>query len=74
MESAPQPKADPNLMPRAVARLSLAVIDTKIERLHSISHEEALAEGTTGKDTFHELWRELYGVEEWAKNPLVWAI
>lgn len=62
------------LMPRSVSRLTLAVIATKVERLHSINHEDALAEGKNSVEEFHDLWRGLYGADEWDKNPWVWAI
>jgi len=61
-------------LPRVAARLFLDVCQTRVECLHSITDEDAIAEGTSGAAAFHELWRELYGVEEWEKNPWVWVI
>ena len=62
------------LMPKSAARLFLSVIGNKVERLHSITHDDALDEGTSGVDEFHELWRNLYGIGEWEKNPWVWCV
>jgi hypothetical protein len=69
-------------MPRWASRLQLEVTRVRVERLNSISPEDAIAEGVTqfyewaldpvGK--YRELWESINGAGSWALNPWVWCI
>ena len=76
-------------MPRWASRLTLKVLDVRVEQVQSISHEDALAEGIdpeaayndygTGsiyRDTFAALWDSINAKRgfSWASNPWVWAV
>lgn len=76
-------------MPRRMSRLTLEVTGVRVERLHSISEADALAEGfapgveellggalatLSSQDYFKNAWCELYGYASWEANPWVWVI
>jgi hypothetical protein len=76
-------------MPKEVARIFLKVTDVRVERLQSISEEDAEAEGVYGvvdiflKPTknghilfFSDTWNKLYKRKgySWDTNPWIWAI
>lgn len=71
-------------MPRWASRLTLTVTETKVERLHAISEEDAQAEGVQhqfGPDfivpyaaAFAALWSKLHGEGAWEANPEVIAL
>jgi len=75
-------------MPRWASRISLEITSVRIQRLQSISEEDALAEGTPGGhgsipgygynampgEHFMWLWQQLYGSGSWAANPWVWVL
>lgn len=71
-------------MPRAVSRITLEIIKIGVERLQSISENDARAEGTPDfrtpendlamKDCFRSLWESINGKGSWRKNPWVWVV
>ncbi|MGL5526434.1 MAG: hypothetical protein ACRDCY_22140 [Aeromonas veronii] len=68
-------------MPRKAARILLDVSSVRVERLHAISEADARAEGVIAASgpfeaqlAFHELWRSIYGRENWQANPWVWVV
>ncbi len=76
-------------MPRSACRLILEITNIRIERLNDITSEDAKAEGFDysthpsaiqmgyaigAKTNFRFTWEQIYGQNEWNKNPWVWVI
>ncbi|HEU0197075.1 MAG TPA: hypothetical protein VFQ88_07705 [Nevskiaceae bacterium] len=63
-------------MPRWASRMTLVIGAVSIERLHSISGEDALAEGMGGRSAFRETWDALYASRGygWGADPWVWVL
>jgi hypothetical protein len=72
-------------MPRWASRLTLEIIDIRVERVQDISHRDALAEGVSydvSKEggapvpRFHALWDSINASRgySWDSNPWVWVI
>ena len=73
-------------MPRWASRILLEVTNVRVERLHDISEEDAIAEGCNpaivGSDLEHlkyragyqTLWESINGQGSWVLNPWVWVI
>ncbi|MFW3691214.1 hypothetical protein [Klebsiella pneumoniae] len=68
-------------MPRAASRILLEITDVRVERLRSMSQDDARAEGVIAASgpmeaglAFRELWESIYGEEGWKSNPWVWVI
>ncbi len=68
-------------MPRTASRILLEITDVRVERLRSMSQDDARAEGVIAASgpleaglAFRELWDSIYGEESWKANPWVWVI
>ncbi|VVD74186.1 hypothetical protein PHO31112_00744 [Pandoraea horticolens] len=75
-------------MPRSMCRLVLEITGVRIERLMSISDEDAIAEGArlsygepfdtantiSARRCFELLWTDINGPGSWDANPWVWVI
>ncbi|EFN7575020.1 hypothetical protein [Escherichia coli] len=67
-------------------RIFLEITDVRVERLHDMSEADAKAEGATPatykitpseavyRVGFGDIWRSIYGQDNWLSNPLVWVI
>lgn len=77
-------------MPRWASRISLEVTSVRVERLQSITEDDARAEGVTpflrdieggdcwsdgtARSAFHYLWGQINGFDSWEANPHVWVV
>lgn len=64
-------------MPRWASRITLNVTGVRVERLKTISHADAVAEGMAVDDAVYDymkLWQTLNGPESWDANPWVWVV
>ncbi|MBK4945603.1 hypothetical protein GZ053_08125 [Klebsiella pneumoniae] len=71
-------------MPRAASRILLEITDVRVERLQSITLGDICKEvgcglydfrpATYGFQVWEELWKSIYGAENWQANPWVWVI
>jgi hypothetical protein len=69
-------------MPRWASRSLLEVTDVRVERLQSISEEDARAEGISKNQCpdwhavmdYQVLWESINGPGSWAANPWVWVV
>lgn len=60
-------------MARKHSRITLEITQIHAQRLHEITHEDALAEGVRDRLGYAQLWEKINGSGSWAKNPWVWA-
>ena len=74
-------------MPRWASRITLEITDVRVERLQSISEEDAQAEGALAvaldvgaatvwsyREGFKQLWISINGPDSWDANPWVWVV
>lgn len=71
-------------MSRSASRITLEIIDTRVERLQDIDAFDATREGvghgtplcpwTNPVEEFKQLWVRINGQESWDSNPFVWVI
>jgi hypothetical protein len=83
-----KPKWKPSIhMPREASRITLRIVDVRVERLQEISADDAAAEGWPGPDEantirnaypiawYSHLWDQINGKHHpWASNPWTWAL
>jgi hypothetical protein len=67
-------------MPRWASRITLEVMDVRVERLQDISKFDACCEGPPTIDPldpvgdFAKLWNDINGASAWDANPWVWVV
>ncbi len=71
-------------MPRWASRLMLEITGVRVERLQAITLGDICKEigcglydfrpATYGFQVWEELWKSIYGEENWQANPWVWVI
>ncbi len=66
-------------MPREASRLTLKIIEVRVERLQQITEGDVIQEGCPkevlyGTGWYRDLWNELNGARSWAANPWVWVL
>jgi hypothetical protein len=75
-------------MPRAASRISLEILDVRVQRLQEITEEDCREEGCAGghdsipdypfsatpREHYRSVWTKINGPKSWDSNPWVWAI
>ena len=75
-------------MPRWASRITLEIVNVRVERLQDISEADAIAEGTPGghgaiqgygyngtpSEHYRSLWESINGPGSWDSNPWVWVV
>lgn len=64
-------------MPRWASRIDLEITGVRVERMNSISHEDAMAEGMAWDDAIYDysrLWESIHDPGAWNANPFVWVV
>lgn len=87
-QASPVKWRSPIHMPRWASRLTLEITEVRVERLQSISEEDAITEGVDSisiadvprqatlsrRADFAQLWDKVNGKHPWESNPWVWTI
>ena len=70
-------------LPRWASRITLEVTSVRVERLHTITEDDARAEGCEAtvcdapddsRTLFRDLWESINGEASWEANPWVWVV
>ena len=66
-------------MPRKASRITLEIVAVRVERLQSISYDDAVAEGIEHEypkavAQYRDLWEQINGPGSWDANPWVWVV
>lgn len=69
-------------LPRGLSRITLEIVNVRVERLNDISEEDARAEGVErdasgwkpSTHAFMHLWESINGAGSWDANPWVWCL
>lgn len=75
-------------MPHWASRITLEITGVRVERLNSMTEQDAIAEGCCGghnsipgyqysatpHEHFHHVWQSIYGADSWQANPWVWVV
>lgn len=68
-------------MPRWASRITLEIVNVRVERLQDITETDIKAEGFTywnypesNIEDFKVCWKKIYGPGAWDKNPWVWVV
>lgn len=74
-------------MPRWASRITLEIVDVRVERLQDISDENIYAEGLDyakgsegewgnefAQEEFQQIWESINGAGSWDANPFTWVV